>query len=816
LRELIDELFKAVIQACRARFIGGERGDDALALFEFALLLENLRRFLLQEMQIPAFDKQSLLSAVDDLWRRADMDDTLAIIRRVLSAGDELMEPLMKLAVCAIEQIQSSAAVGAGVVDEITVTDTTDHSAVAWYASWVAGKTVKYSPDTTQALNILVNKELLFVTYKHIPAGTMEKIAFHSAWAALALEAILHAASIEKGDIWSNITNITANAIDGILIAWPKVKLPPWAHWLGLPGYTLLAGLEGNEGRWAVIDDEDPYIIINMLGDLGEIYLYRRICWTLRESLLSVLTLLNNDAEQAAKKKKQAIHDAHGVPLLLAHAEQAGLMRNNNCFHGTGYLFGELFSMLLPGILARTDIRNYGFKGGGPAAQTWSCGFGGAGIAWVMEWLCGGITARLLAGEWFDNRLSFALMPLRERSIRGMFFSDLWGDGALFSSFWRQVGQDRYPWYTDILGGSGMVILGALGAGSRVADALLYLYFFSDGNTNNGMYTVAPDGVVRRYNGYPATDSSPYRLPWAKDADMQCVQGNMGIWSHFVDNLQIYAYDFSHKEADEVLCSRAGVVRRVDAGQTDHNTTHWNFIEIIHVIVNPASGGIPGVPAPAGVTTYADGTVIPAGTVFPPYPDGFSPQPRKSAGFPAGTTFAFIDPVHDRGILGSSFPADAKYTDTGAALPAKRVFAPNITAPVSTDPDYPEGTSFAVAPEPSGTNYELWQFNPPLAIAAVTYLPMVATYGVYGHGLKDFEGRLFGTIGAVGEFVAQGRAIMEAGDTGVSAYNHLHMQVLAVSASGRSRAPHTIPFVFEKEGVLRPMNYYTSTNTRVP
>ena len=58
---------------------------------------------------------------------------------------------------------------------------------------------------------------------------------------------------------------------------------------------------------------------------------------------------------------------------------------------------------------------------------------------------------------------------------------------------------------------------------------------------------------------------------------------------------------------------------------------------------------------------------------------------------------------------------------------------------------------------------------------------------------------------------------MEAGDTGVSAYNHLHMHVIGIFTT-HGRDPHrsfTIPFVYKDEGQAKAMNYYTSTNERV-
>jgi murein DD-endopeptidase MepM/ murein hydrolase activator NlpD len=65
----------------------------------------------------------------------------------------------------------------------------------------------------------------------------------------------------------------------------------------------------------------------------------------------------------------------------------------------------------------------------------------------------------------------------------------------------------------------------------------------------------------------------------------------------------------------------------------------------------------------------------------------------------------------------------------------------------------------------------------------------------------------------VGEFITQGEQVMEAGDTGVSAYNHLHTHVAPLFDDTFERNYLlTIPFLYEDHGVLKAMDYYTSNN----
>ena len=100
---------------------------------------------------------------------------------------------------------------------------------------------------------------------------------------------------------------------------------------------------------------------------------------------------------------------------------------------------------------------------------------------------------------------------------------------------------------------------------TSIGDSPIYTYLFADGDTDGGTYCADALGAERfSLAGYPAASSSPYMLP-AGDDMKQCVQGNMGVWSHYPDasSQQTYAYDYSHDVGTEILCSRAGVITQI-------------------------------------------------------------------------------------------------------------------------------------------------------------------------------------------------------------------------------------------------------------
>ena len=73
------------------------------------------------------------------------------------------------------------------------------------------------------------------------------------------------------------------------------------------------------------------------------------------------------------------------------------------------------------------------------------------------------------------------------------------------------------------------------------------------------------------------------------------------------------------------------------------------------------------------------------------------------------------------------------------------------------------------------------------------------------------------TANIVGTPVKQGMPIMDAGSTGISFHNHLHMHVVPDPVGGGGTG-NTIPFVFSDpdtgDGALTHFNFYTSANVR--
>jgi hypothetical protein len=638
---------------------------------------------------------------------------------------------------------------------------------------------------------------------------------------------VFHMISLEKGDVLSNLHIMVLDAIDFGLALGDKGPIPGWWHWTIKPVMTMF--LWGFESGWDRVGaDNDPYPWLNGLGDLAEVLLYWRWSRLSRELLLSFFTLLNHTP---------------GSPQLIEPISGKPAVRNVERYEGIAYLFWEIGSMIVPAITSSTSRHRYGFVGAGPTGHFWGIAFGGFAVAASFGYLSI-FLARAIAGEFFDSKLRYGLLLGRDRLYGPYRFVN---DFSNFSEGANTVGSFL-----------GTILSFGFMMATSIGDAPIYAYLFSDGDTDGGEFCTDSNGQPNdgiALQGYPSADSSPYRLPWAGQT-IQCVQGNMGVWSHYPDgsSQQTYAYDYSHDVGTEILCSRSGVITRITDTVADNNPgPNWNFVEVLHLQVHIDGSGLAAVAAPAGITAFADGTAIPAGTLFPPYwatgrtplpglpnpvplhpsaailPGATATAPGALAGLPAGhlyenyngflsgTRFSFLVDGVDRGVAGVAV--------TGGFV------APGTTAPV-----------FATA-----TSFGYDQTN--------TLQPIAVTFGVYGHcifgfmqvsiapaspavpgitttprpsGLPDVY--LSRTASNVrGLFVKRGRVIALSGDTGISFYNHLHTQVYAISNSGgfgwtlpfsygdvlHKVNPHGFKDGVRRNGVPRSFTFYDSGNVRI-
>lgn len=119
---------------------------------------------------------------------------------------------------------------------------------------------------------------------------------------------------------------------------------------------------------------------------------------------------------------------------------------------------------------------------------------------------------------------------------------------------------------------------------------IFYWWLINDGNTDDGKIGYMPDGsdqgATVAFAGYPDKATSPYKLPYEKDKNEECVQGNHGIFSHHNGGaFQTYAFDFSLKLGQDVLCMRDGTVVfvREDIADGERPNDNANQVIVRHI-----------------------------------------------------------------------------------------------------------------------------------------------------------------------------------------------------------------------------------------
>lgn len=741
---LFRQCMEGAVADLQSRVNGGDLSEDALKRYEWGLNLRNLEHLILEELDWPALDVEQLLTAVGNLYDRKGIEGLLSKIQKVLDAAENLAEPLGLLLQTMLEKkLAVGGSVGAAADGDPPAPESasTNTAPISHYATWILRKESRCVIDETTTTIATIPA----VTYNCITPKGMEGLAFHSLWITDLTESILHIISIEQRDIASNMMNAFWDVFNTVNTPVNEAVIPSWMHWAFLTGFTFFGGLE--TVRCSGIKDA-CFPMIQILGDGGETVLYRRWTWLAREFVLSTVTMANFDdakyeewkeeysaafqtkleeietIKATLKREKGALEAAEKDRLenRLAELEDAADMveyrftirqANHNQFHGVVYGLGELGALVLPAVLSDNDRLNYGFQDG---FMTWAMVgkmFGGLAIALGFR------GAGLLAGAGIARR----------------FPDDT--KGALYT--WLLLANERMLWNPKEGHNVGRWFWIVTNLFIEWVMQAIYLYLFTNGNTDGGTF-LAYEGTSGKFAGYPPASSSPYLLPWNAGEKIECAQNNMGIWSHYPDGGQAYAYDFSHDGGTEVLASRGGIVTTLTQTQINHNTDDWNTIEVLslQLVDKGGPGAMPAVPAPKGITKYTDGgttenkrvpTPIEADTKFPPYWDVYgNPWPvlprtmpllpsgavlpagtALGAGLPADKDFTFLAPEHDKGIVGVTYPKGSKFSDGSTPIPDDVVFAPDAESPPTTvTPMYMPGTTFS----PIRRNFTSQPFDP--------------------------------------------------------------------------------------------------------
>ncbi|HXB21074.1 MAG TPA: hypothetical protein VNV88_06825 [Candidatus Solibacter sp.] len=863
LRNLLTDLTTRMIEALQQRAVNGESSKEAIALYDFGVALDDIQILLDRDIPFPALDTQKLLDEIRKIWASFDLDRIIALVRAILERGEEVIEPFIAIAQAiaeiniSVSPIHSFAPQGplknrfmAANGTSGNPTPPASSDPIAWYASWVAGKTVRGSQAEETELKGLTFGQTL-------TKERMEQIAFHSAWILPLLEGILfHATSAEEGDVGNNIMMLLENLTQMGVVAFKKEDVPLWVRWPMIGVMPWIGTLEsGLRGCWWY----------HLIADTVENLMYRTWSWELRELLLSSLTLVNDDGvwlqQENPPEDATLHHNAHYLQGVCHATIEIGNLLFFGFYRNRSEYFASSDSQIPP------IYRDMFWL-----PQVWALGTSFLSF----------VPVAILLGK--------ADLPARVnvRFLRAWLGERMLGRYSFEDGSW--IGKTV----------SKMVATYVLYA----ARFLAYHFMFTEGATDGG--TLAMDGNGNsvqgdlKFLGYPDPQKSPYLMPW-EGAGRMCVQGNMGVISHNAQGGQgqIYAVDFELGLGQEILASRAGIVFNID--DTQPRGQSWNFVEIMHLIVVPPGGTAPpgvtasAIGAPSSITTFNDGTTpIPANTLFPPYwdkngnatlpfgvplhpsgcilPVGWTapasaPYYQGFNGFPAGTTFAFLLPGQDRGLGGDPGQMIPGGSATGGFATIQATFATyghgqqnfmtqKAPVPGGSKPLFHSGSTLSSFPSEKtikGNWSNTVEYQPGDVVSFTDGKAYIALRAGTGNPPNIDLGNPISFWGlfvdlrnrVLGQFVQQGQVIMLADSTGKSSFNHVHMQVSGLSGgtggsvsgapwpiSAGGGANWSIPFVFQdikrsishgifkaivlSDGIPKVFTTYSPTVPRVP
>ncbi|CAN5646126.1 hypothetical protein BH23GEM10_BH23GEM10_16620 [soil metagenome] len=196
-----------------------------------------------------------------------------------------------------------------------------------WYTSWLLGADVVLNRERTEitkdgaairtgtALEPTDLPEFQpghdpYYTFESVSLETCETVAYVTVIVRDALQAFLHAISIEEGDVVSNIVNLGFGGFMAVARGHGKQPfLPWWAEHLLFTPLTLLTSLEGLHREGA--GGQNARMWLTLAGpDLGEMLWYRYLATRARESILSGITLHNYRRVHPLEKPKNREHTA--------------------------------------------------------------------------------------------------------------------------------------------------------------------------------------------------------------------------------------------------------------------------------------------------------------------------------------------------------------------------------------------------------------------------------------------------------------------------------------------------------------------------
>lgn len=431
----VPDLVERIIDDLTRDYLSGVQNEDTKNSFLIGKHIATLRTFFLAhyaELDLPSLNRRQLLALFVKEFKNNICGDWLKQIIETLEQLEATLKNLSGL-------FKTDLSIDVDVKVDVDVNfsaepiarqaerlrsfspDSLSGEQMSWYATWFYHS--RFGLETVQVperLKIDVDTFDKEISFKKISGEGMENWAHFMSAISDLLEGGIHLASNEQGDRASNLFNFGFQFLKNILtLSAYDHKGDGWVNYLSITDNfifehilsffgTTIGSVEQHPGA------DDAWALSNLFPDIGETFLYSMWSNSLREFMLSLLTLINADPKGQSKSKN--------------HERVEGFV--------LGWLeMGAWIGAFLP-FAFRWGRKHYGAPAHNPLNGLWIVLYivvGGIGIGGytmsLIGWAVGGAIAGKPSDEYWKGEKLFWLKTLLFSIVKWPLYWFLMWDG---------------------------------------------------------------------------------------------------------------------------------------------------------------------------------------------------------------------------------------------------------------------------------------------------------------------------------------------------------------------------------------------------
>lgn len=500
-KSIISDFIDRLVAKLQEAYLAGDTNAITYNTYRLGRQFQKVRDLTSRESELPFSSKKDILNALRPFLDDLNIQKHLEKITGRIKELAEILGPISDLTgggSAGTDQNAPLRTQARAIIEGLSPRSADEKT--CWYASWLHNEPIC---DDDPIERLRRDK----IDFKRIGPEKMEAWAYHTKWIFKWIEILPHVFSIPfdtrngfstagqpQRNFLPNTLNITWQLIDFFLIVLKDYNIHRGWKWLIKPLSSFLGAYALPGFRYS-----DPYGILIQLLQVAEMQLYARWAYVLREAILSFLTLINHDPDKLGEFR-QYISDerdrlnraeaANGTTdAIKQERERLGTLVH---IHNHNQSFGICYLL--------GEIGAIGFAAGLANHQKemygWADGGGTFGVVGDNNWTVGLPFLSTLTSEVASVLLG---LPLGGALARKMPDADTW----LHTLFKTRI---YLPYkFLGVEGGSFLNVLKSIGTVTldilevigflilSLGDDLLrytgYLFIFHEGKTNGGRFT---------------------------------------------------------------------------------------------------------------------------------------------------------------------------------------------------------------------------------------------------------------------------------------------------------------------------------------